>query len=74
MNKKLYTDYPFTFLGDKAGKEAPIREITALAYDDDKYVKILVEGKITDIKLGYIYTNMANFDDAKFATVRDLQV
>jgi len=52
---QAWTDYPFTWLGDEAGKEAPIREINVLSYDDDKYCRIQVNGKIDEIKACYIY-------------------
>ena len=53
--KKLYTDYPFTKLGDKEGQEAPLREIEVLEYDGNKYCRILVDGIEEWIKSGYIY-------------------
>ena len=52
----LYTDYPFTELGDKSGKEAPIRKVLAISFDGDKYVKILVDGVCSEVKAGYLYT------------------
>ena len=52
----LFTDYPFTDLGDEAGKEAPIRAVKAISFDGDKYVKVLVEDTYQEIKAGYIYT------------------
>ena len=52
---KAWTDYPFTELGDTAGKEAPIRRIDVLSYDSDKYCKVLVCGVESEVKLGYIY-------------------
>jgi len=56
MTVKYWTDYPFTELGDEGGKIAPIREITILEWDRNKYVKIIVEGIQEEIKAGYIYT------------------
>jgi hypothetical protein len=61
--KKLYTDYPFSFLGDINGEIAPIREIKVLSYDNNKYCEILVDGHKTEIKSGYIYTNKSRLDD-----------
>lgn len=52
---KAYTDYPFRLLGDLEYKEAPMREIEVLSYDGDKYCNIVVNGILTEIKLGYIY-------------------
>ncbi len=52
-----WTDYPITALGDKPYVEAPIREITLLSYDGDKYVTVSTEdGSIHEIKAGYCYT------------------
>lgn len=52
---KAYTDYPFEFLGDIAGEEAPIREIEVLFYDGDKRLTVVVEGVTTQVKRGYVY-------------------
>lgn len=52
---KAYTDYIFIDLGDTPGKEAPVREIELVSYDQDKYVEILVGGVRDYIKSGYIY-------------------
>ena len=59
----LYTDYPFTELGDKSGKEAPIRKVMPVSYDGDKYVKVLVDGIYSEIKSGYIYTEFGRCGD-----------
>lgn len=69
--KIYYTDYPFTSLGDVAGQQAPIREIQVLNYDGNKYCDILVEGKLENIKWGYIYTVPGRCGDA---TVIDYKV
>jgi hypothetical protein len=53
---KFYTDYPINGY-DEPYKEAPIREVTILGYDQDKYADVLVidlQVK-TEIKIGYIY-------------------
>lgn len=50
-----YTDYPFKELGDLPGQEAPIRHCLILASDGDKYCKVLVEGIICEVKIGYVY-------------------
>lgn len=52
----FYTDYPFIELGDISGKEAPIRRVLPISFDNDKYVKVLVEGVYSEVKYGYIYT------------------
>lgn len=53
---KLYTDYPFTALGDTPYEIAPIREVEVLSFDGNKYCDIIVEGIKDSIKAGYIYT------------------
>ena len=61
----FFTDYPFTELGDQPNKKAPVREIKILEYDGDKYVKIEVEGVISEIKSGYIYNDLYDLYDMK---------
>lgn len=61
--KILYTDYPFTELGDVAGKNAPIRKVMPISYDGDKYVRVLVDGIYSEIKSGYIYTKHGRHGD-----------
>jgi hypothetical protein len=56
----LYTDYPLTELGDIPYKEAPIRELVLLKHDGGKYCDILIEEKVFNIKIGYIYTKDKN--------------
>ena len=58
---KAYTDYPFTWLGDLQGQEAPVREIEVLSYDGDKYCKIRVCGQEDEIKAGYIYQSEGRY-------------
>lgn len=50
-----YTNYPFTILGDKAFEKAPMREVTVIGYDNDKYCEIVVNGINQSIKAGYLY-------------------
>jgi len=55
---KMWTDYPFTELGDKIGKIAPIREVTIgqERYDGNKYVQVVLEnGTVTEVKSGYLH-------------------
>jgi hypothetical protein len=52
---QLYTDYPFTELGDAPGQAAPIREVRVLSYDGNKYCRVLVDGHKLEVKAGYIY-------------------
>lgn len=53
---KFYTDYPLSAFGDEPYKEAPIRECSIVSYDGDKYAVIDVQGVLTEIKAGYVYT------------------
>jgi hypothetical protein len=62
----LYTDYPFTELGDTPHKRAPIREVKPLSYDGDKYVKVLVEGVQSELKCGYLYTQRGRCGDVPY--------
>ena len=54
-----WTDYPFTELGDEAGKPAPWREVEVIAYDGDKYATVrLPDGSITEVKSGYLHESL----------------
>lgn len=61
---RAYTDYPFHFLGDTDGEEAPIRQVEVLYYDQDKRCKIVVEGVETEVKTGYLYTKPLRYEEA----------
>lgn len=61
---RAYTDYPFDFLGDVAGGEAPVRQVEVLYYDEDKRCKIVVEGFETEVKTGYLYTKPLRCEEA----------
>ena len=50
-----YTDYPFTELGDIPNTEAPIRKCVVIGYDGNKYCRIAIEGRVTEVKAGYLY-------------------
>lgn len=69
---KAWTDYPFTSLGDTAGKKAPVREIEVLSYDDDKYCKIRVQGQEHEIKAGYIYQQEGRIGEVPQITKKQL--
>ena len=57
LSYHAYTDYPIEELGDKIGEKAPIRPVTLIGYDGDKYVTCLILG--TDLKIrikaAYLY-------------------
>lgn len=73
---KAFTDYPFTFMGDVSGEEAPIREVTIIGYDDDKYCQIVIEidgAEIkTEVKSGYLYTEEGRCGDVPCVDVSKL--
>ena len=51
-----FTDCPIVVLGDVAGKMAHVRQVEILSYDGNKYCQVAVEGILTDIKAGYLYS------------------
>ena len=65
---KAWTDYPFAELGDTQGREAPVREITVLSYDNDKYCRILVDGSEFEIKAGYVYSSPGRYGEVEVMT------
>lgn len=51
-----WTDYPIEELGDKPGELAPVRHVTVLHYDGDKYIYVQTDcGEVTSFKAGYLY-------------------
>ena len=60
---KAWTDYPFEYLQDEAGKKAPVREVEVLSYDGDKYCRVRVCGHEDEIKAGYIYQREGRFGE-----------
>lgn len=70
---KAWTDYPFTFLGDTAGKKAPVREIDVLSYDGDKYCRIRVCGGEIEMKSGYIYQENGRLGEVPALTQEQLE-
>jgi hypothetical protein len=54
---RAWTDYPFTELGDIPNTEAPVREVSVVAYDMDKYVLLAVPGvkELIGVKRCYVY-------------------
>ena len=71
---RYYTDYPFRELGDKPYAEAPVREISLIGYDADKYVDILVEGMILSVKYGYIYMEPKRAGETPACTLADIKL
>lgn len=70
---KAWTDYPFAWLGDAEGKEAPVREIEVLSYDNNKYCRIKVCGGEDEIKAGYIYQREGRYGDVPQITPEQLK-
>lgn len=71
---KAYTDYPFTELGDIAGEKAPIRSCFVIAYDGDKYCKIVVDKLETEVKIGYLYSEEGGCGEVPCIVVEKLGV
>lgn len=69
---KAWTDYPFTWLGDTAGQEAPVREIEVLSYDANKYCRIMISDEEDEIKAGYIYQREGRCGEVPTITRRQL--
>jgi len=56
IGNTYYTDYPFTELGDEPYKEAPIREVTLLSFDGNKYCGVEFNNVIRlEVKASYLY-------------------
>ena len=71
---KAWTDYPFENFGDVDGKQAPIREITVLSYDQDKYCRILVGNSEEEIKAGYICTAKGRYGEVPSMSAAQLKL
>jgi hypothetical protein len=69
---KAYTDYPFTALGDKPYKNAPIRGVRALSYDGNKYCTVEVDGQRAEVKAGYLYTRAGRCGEVPTVAEADL--
>lgn len=52
MTFKAYTDYPILGDGDHS-----IRQVDVVAYDRDKYARIVFNGKDYEVKSGYIFAD-----------------
>ena len=60
---EVYTDYPFKELGDEPYRKAPIRKVSVLSWDGDKYCRIIVDGFETEVKAGYLYTSYGRYGE-----------
>jgi len=73
---KAWTDYPFTWLGDTAGEEAPVREIEVISFDNNKYCRIRVVGypnEQDEIKAGYIYQRAGRYGEVPCITEKQIR-
>lgn len=72
-----WTDYSFAELGDVPYQPAPVRHVTVVGYDGDKYAKVkVVEGDkeiVTKVKSGYLYTRPVRYNQAIFVNRRKLE-
>jgi hypothetical protein len=71
---KAFTDYPFEFLGDEPRQLAPIREVTVLSYDGDKYAEIEVDGHRTSVKAGYLYVTPGRLGEVEAIITSELPI
>lgn len=69
---QAFTDYPFRALGDKEFIPAPIREVTILSYDGDKYCRVAVGNIERSIKAGYLYKESGRHGEVPCVTWDDL--
>ena len=69
---RVFTDYPFTELGDEPGIEAPIRECELIAYDGNKYCMIKIHDRILEVKAGYLYNKSGRCGEVECLTPKQL--
>lgn len=71
--QKYYTDYPFTELGDTQYTKSPVRQITFLKYDGDKYCDIKFGDKELSVKSAYIYNTPQRMVLGKMVDVENFE-
>lgn len=77
---KAYTDYPFMELGDKPHQEAPIRCVTVLNYDGNKYCEVAIEVPcgatykkvILELKAGYLYKSPGRLGEVEQINTKEI--
>jgi hypothetical protein len=71
-----WTDYPFVELGDEPYKEAPVRQVTVVAYGRDKYatVTFVTNNMRLQVKTGYLYSKRGRFGQVPQINVRKLEL
>lgn len=71
-----WTDYPFVQLGDIPFQPAPIRRVTVLYYDHNKYVTVEPfghPGVHLEVKTGYLYSQPGRYGNARVVNRRKIQ-
>lgn len=70
-----WTDYPFTELGDKPYKQAPIRHVNVISFDGNKYAKVSFAncGDVLEVKAGYLYSQRGRLDQVRKVNFRKLE-
>lgn len=70
-----WTDYPISEIGDIPYKEAPIRRIRVISFDNDKYAKVEILGYAVtvEIKRCYLYSKRGRCDTVKCISFRKLE-
>jgi hypothetical protein len=69
---RAWTDYPFLDT-DAKGQPAPIREVTVIAFDGDKYADVQYQGQTYNFKAGYLYKEPARSREDKHFTYREVK-
>lgn len=69
---KAFTDYPFEELGDEPYVKAPVREVSVISFDGNKYCRILVDGFETEVKAGYLYTSYGRYGEVPIVKMESL--
>lgn len=73
-NITCWTDYPMKELGDIPGKPAPIRRVTVIDFDLDKYAYVRTkEGHEESVKAGYLYREQGRCGIVKPISFRKLE-
>jgi hypothetical protein len=70
-----WTDYPVVAKGDIANKEAPIRPVIILTYDQNKYCLVRfpdLDNHEMEIKSGYLYTKPGRCGDVPIVPISSL--
>jgi len=71
-----WTDYPFLELGDEPYKEAPVRQVTVVAYDRNLYATVtFVDNQMRlRVKPHYLYSKRGRYGQVRQINVRKLEL